>query len=549
MLQRKNYFFIVSFFLIFFRIVSFNFNFKRDTFETHRLLSTRNSNNNYNNNMEFKNDQQPLVEVVSTIGCKYCKKVKHTFASLRINYRNIDLNDEKTILNDRDEERVKYARSNKIPQVYVNDVWLGGCDKVMEGIDNRSLFNLLDSYSVSYDENAGPLEEETTPIDMSNLIHQPSLEDGLNTITFETELETNEELKNIYNKRNNIIHHPLMIAKELQIMALELVEKYGNTDGSRMDYTKMKASIELKKYIIISSFLKELEVTSLQLLSISQKFAFFSNLYNALIVHATCILGGCEDSPSARTAFFSGSSGAIYIIAGLKMSPDQIEHGILRCNRRHPGQPITTSSYLPSGDAIEQLSLPLDSFDPRLHFILNCGASSCPPIRVLSGEAEQLNEALRLAAKAYLELQVSVSIETVTSSESHSSSNYDFPVVYLPRLLLWYGFDFGTNVSGQVAAALNCLNSEHKRTLIERIRSCLPSSSSSSLSSSVDTTVTTDSLNEFTVVSDASGDQIPETHEDTAGIVAGDAMNQGPRVLLVRYLDYNWAVNEAPTSQ
>ena len=258
MLQRKNYFFIVCFLLIFFRIVSFNFNFKRDTFETHRLLSTRNSNNNYNNNMEFKNDQQPLVEVVSTIGCKYCKKVKHTFASLRINYRNIDLNDEKTILNDRDEERVKYARSNKIPQVYVNDVWLGGCDKVMEGIDNRSLFNLLDSYSVSYDENAGPLEEETTPIDMSNLIHQPSLEDGLNTITFETELETNEELKNIYNKRNNIIDHPLMIAKELQIMALELVEKYGNTDGSRMDYTKMKASIELKKYIIISSFLKEL---------------------------------------------------------------------------------------------------------------------------------------------------------------------------------------------------------------------------------------------------------------------------------------------------
>ena len=44
------------------------------------------------------------------------------------------------------------------------------------------------------------------------------------------------------------------------------------------------------------------------------KIALFSNIYNAMIIHATCVLGSPADSPAARKEFFSGRSGATYII-------------------------------------------------------------------------------------------------------------------------------------------------------------------------------------------------------------------------------------------
>jgi hypothetical protein len=44
------------------------------------------------------------------------------------------------------------------------------------------------------------------------------------------------------------------------------------------------------------------------------KIALFSNIYNAMIIHATCVLGSPADSPAARAEFFSGRSGATYII-------------------------------------------------------------------------------------------------------------------------------------------------------------------------------------------------------------------------------------------
>jgi hypothetical protein len=48
------------------------------------------------------------------------------------------------------------------------------------------------------------------------------------------------------------------------------------------------------------------------------KIALFSNIYNAMIIHATCVLGSPADSPAARAEFFSGRSGATYIIGKRK---------------------------------------------------------------------------------------------------------------------------------------------------------------------------------------------------------------------------------------
>ncbi|GMI39841.1 hypothetical protein TeGR_g12793 [Tetraparma gracilis] len=50
------------------------------------------------------------------------------------------------------------------------------------------------------------------------------------------------------------------------------------------------------------------------------------------------------------------------------LSLDDVEHGLLRSE---PGR-------FPPGDAREGLRVQLDK---RVHFALNCGASSCPPVR------------------------------------------------------------------------------------------------------------------------------------------------------------------------
>eukprot|EP00966_Prymnesium_polylepis_P276217 6381421-Prymnesium_polylepis.1 len=100
-------------------------------------------------------------------------------------------------------------------------------------------------------------------------------------------------------------------------------------------------------------------------------------------------------SPSCRSrkAFFSGESGAVYKLAGLRFSLDDIEHGILRCNTPPPG--ADAPPFSAADDA--RAPLALQQLDPRVHFALNCGARSCPPIKVFS--AGRIDEELGLAAR------------------------------------------------------------------------------------------------------------------------------------------------------
>ena len=64
--------------------------------------------------------------------------------------------------------------------------------------------------------------------------------------------------------------------------------------------------------------------------------------------------------------------------------------------------------------------------DPRIHFALNCGAKSCPAIKVYREDV--LEEGLRGAAEAFCEEQVRVREDGTVEMSS---------------ILKWYGGDFG----------------------------------------------------------------------------------------------------------
>jgi hypothetical protein len=77
---------------------------------------------------------------------------------------------------------------------------------------------------------------------------------------------------------------------------------------------------------------------------------FWINLYNALVMHASVVLGHPTDKET-RAAFFSGTSGGKYRLGGFDFSLDDIEHGVLR------GSPQGDSRSFQDGDPRQFLAV------------------------------------------------------------------------------------------------------------------------------------------------------------------------------------------------
>jgi hypothetical protein len=144
---------------------------------------------------------------------------------------------------------------------------------------------------------------------------------------------------------------------------------------------------------------------------------FRLNVYNAA-VRARLLADPAAFRP--RWRFFTTSA---ITVAGRRLSPNVIEHGLLRRSALSLG-----FGYLrnPAPSAFE-LGLRVARVDPRIHFALNCGARSCPPLA--AWEPASLDDDLERATRAYL------------VAETHRRDGGR--TLLVPRLLLWYRGDFG----------------------------------------------------------------------------------------------------------
>jgi hypothetical protein len=111
------------------------------------------------------------------------------------------------------------------------------------------------------------------------------------------------------------------------------------------------------------------------------------------------------------------------MIAGKKISLDKIEHGIIRRSRKKLSLGYL-KKWFPSKF---EKRFWVDEIDGRIHYALNCGAKSCPPVRVY--HADKMNEQLDQSAKNYLENKVEFK---ETEKE-----------IYVPVLFSWFIGDFG----------------------------------------------------------------------------------------------------------
>lgn len=145
--------------------------------------------------------------------------------------------------------------------------------------------------------------------------------------------------------------------------------------------------------------------------------AFWINVYN---VFAQYLL---KDNPSLykdRDDFFGDE---LITIAGQKLSLDDIEHGIIRRSKNKYSMGYV--GKLSVGDFEKQFRLA--KTDYRVHFALNCGAKSCPPVALYS--ANRIDEQLDKATSAYL--------------KANTKFDEKEDEVLVPKLCSWFKADFG----------------------------------------------------------------------------------------------------------
>ena len=145
-----------------------------------------------------------------------------------------------------------------------------------------------------------------------------------------------------------------------------------------------------------------------------RKKAFWINIYNAYYQ----ILR--QETDLVKPAIYRDR---LVDIAGKMISLDTIEHGILRRNRFKYSLGFFGNLF--TRPFVKNHMV--DEIDYRIHFALNCGAESCPPIAFYN--VDKLEMQLDMATQSFLEGE--------TSYDDHDK------VVLTTSLFKWYYGDFG----------------------------------------------------------------------------------------------------------
>ena len=219
------------------------------------------------------------------------------------------------------------------------------------------------------------------------------------------------------------------LVTEMRSVMLSMETNFISEDGYSVNYTAMNSSKEMQQYTKLVRRLRHLDLSAL---ADFQRKAFFINVYNMLTIHGLCsglLAPSSATSTIARLKFYATAS---YVIDGAVYSLNDIENGILRGNKPSAapftqppfgaapppshesefknGDQHTTSATRTGADISAGADAGGDPrikyvlhCDPRVHFALNCGAMSCPPIDVYSTiDPSLLEQQLQMATESFI---------------------------------------------------------------------------------------------------------------------------------------------------
>lgn len=153
-----------------------------------------------------------------------------------------------------------------------------------------------------------------------------------------------------------------------------------------------------------------------------RKQAFGINLYNLMIKFAF-IKVGAGNSDLNRLTFFNSVA---FRVGPHIYNFQDWENGFLRQNRKAP----YALSFQFAKDDPRQ-SLMVKTVEPRMHFALNCGAQSCPPVNHYT--SGNLDYELKLAAASFCESDANVSFDSEKME------------LRISKIFAWYKQDFVNN--------------------------------------------------------------------------------------------------------
>jgi hypothetical protein len=224
----------------------------------------------------------------------------------------------------------------------------------------------------------------------------------------------------------------------------DLKARFIDAEKGVVRYKAIRGAEEFERYKDLTKRLQSFDPHSLQ--ERNQRLAFWINIYNTAVIHGVIELG-LKNSVKEAFGFFNR---VMYEIGGFRFSLNEMEHGILRGNRRHP-----LGFLKPFRDKDPRLEFIVLPHDPRIHFALVCGARSCPPIAFY--EAEQIDFQLQLASESFIN---SSQVKILPQEET----------VFISKIFKWYKTDFGGSDSALIDFLLNFLDEGKHKTFLQQNR-------------------------------------------------------------------------------
>jgi hypothetical protein len=173
-------------------------------------------------------------------------------------------------------------------------------------------------------------------------------------------------------------------------------------EKGRVNYTKLKANPKkLEAYLDLLAFADPEE------LPYNERLTFWINTYNALVIKG--VVNHYPITSVRKVKLFNGFFSRLkFQVANKMYTLNQIEHDIIR----------------------------IEFVEPRVHFVLVCASSSCPPLWNRAFSAETIEERLETATFNFIRNPEQVRIDR---PKRH---------VYVSKIFKWYDDDFTEGYDG-----------------------------------------------------------------------------------------------------
>jgi len=441
-----------------------------------------------------------LVTIFSIEDCPHCSKAKALLEEEQILFYEISL----TAYPQKRRDMIKLAGKLSVPQIFFNDIHVGGATELIAMRENNTLNSLwqktimegepenLASFTIPPGllPNLKPIpsprniemisieRQSWTYIQMSEYLNEPRYSGCTIVKSIQEKLEVSEtEAVSIAKQaiELNIISGNVACFDMKSTRRNYVTSRFRNKDvlnsyrfwSDRVDEPMTLVS-ELKKKVskLVSKYRDanglvdyveaandtlylefdeaSCEIQKIRLASLgeSTRLAFSINLYNVMLLHAYLKVG-CANNDLGRVDFFDYQG---YNIGGDFYSFNDLENGILRGNKRPPYHMYKT---IGKNDARLSSVLPLN---PKVHMSLNCGAHSCPPVKSFTAEA--VEDELVIVTRAFLEQEENCKIDSNSLTVS--------------TIMKWYASDFGKN-DKEIASWVLQFISEDRQVALKKL--------------------------------------------------------------------------------